>query len=40
LIEEAGGQVTHYKGEKYNIYTPPIVGSNGLIHGEMLRVLQ
>lgn len=40
LIEEAGGQVSYYTGEKYNIYSPPIAASNGLIHGEMLRVLQ
>jgi myo-inositol-1(or 4)-monophosphatase len=40
LIEEAGGQVTYYNGEKYNIYSPPICGSNGLIHGEMLEVLK
>ena len=40
LIEEAGGQVSYYTGEKYNIYSPPILASNGLIHGEMMRVLQ
>jgi myo-inositol-1(or 4)-monophosphatase len=40
LIEEAGGQVTHYHGEKYNIYSPPVCGSNGLIHREMLEVLK
>ncbi len=40
LIEEAGGQVSYYTGEKYNIYSPPILASNGLIHGEMLKVLQ
>ncbi len=40
LIEEAGGQVTHYNGEKYNVYAPPICGSNGLIHREMLEVLK
>ncbi len=40
LIEEAGGQVTFYNGEKYNIYSPPICGSNGLIHREMLEVLR
>ena len=40
LIEEAGGQVTYYNGEKFNIYAPPICGSNGLIHGEMLKVLR
>ena len=40
LIEEAGGQVTYYNGDRYDIYSPPIVGSNGLIHGEMLKVLK
>ncbi len=40
LIEESGGQVTYYNGEKYNIYSPPICGSNGLIHREMLEVLK
>lgn len=40
LIEEAGGQVTCYNGEKFNIYAPPICGSNGLIHSEMLNVLR
>ena len=40
LIEEAGGQVTYYNGEKYNIYSPPICASNGLIHREMLEVLK
>lgn len=40
LIEEAGGQVSFYNGEKYDIYSPPIVASNGLIHGEMLHVLR
>ena len=27
LIEEAGGQVTYYNGEKFNIYAPPICAS-------------
>ncbi|HEY0461744.1 MAG TPA: inositol monophosphatase family protein [Pyrinomonadaceae bacterium] len=40
LIEEAGGQVTFYNGDRYDIYSPPIVGSNGLIHREMLEVLK
>lgn len=39
LIEEAGGLVTYYDGTKFNIYTPPIVASNGMIHQEMLGVL-
>ena len=40
LIEEAGGQVTGYHGSKFDIYQPPIVASNGLIHGQMLDVLK
>jgi len=39
LIEEAGGRVTHYDGRPFDIYTPPIVASNGLIHEAMMRVL-
>ena len=40
LIEEAGGYVTFYDGSAYNIYHPPIVASNGLIHSQMLDVLK
>lgn len=40
LIEEAGGRVSRYDGSPFDIYTPPIIVSNGLIHDAMLRVLQ
>ncbi|HEV7891610.1 MAG TPA: inositol monophosphatase family protein [Pyrinomonadaceae bacterium] len=40
LVEEAGGRVTHYDGSPFNIYTPPIAASNGLIHEAMLEVLR
>lgn len=40
MIEEAGGQVTYYNGEKFSVYTPPICASNGHIHGEMLEILR
>ncbi len=39
IIEEAGGRVSNYLGEPLNIYTPPVVASNGLVHEEMMRVL-
>ncbi|HYO63955.1 MAG TPA: inositol monophosphatase family protein [Pyrinomonadaceae bacterium] len=39
LVEEAGGLVTHYDGAPFDIYTPPIAASNGLVHDAMLRVL-
>jgi myo-inositol-1(or 4)-monophosphatase len=40
LIEEAGGWVTDYAGDAFNIYTPPVVASNGRIHNEMLAILR
>ncbi len=39
LIEEAGGQVSGYDGSKFSIYLPPMLVSNGLIHGEMQKIL-
>jgi myo-inositol-1(or 4)-monophosphatase len=40
LIEEAGGQVSGYDGSRFSIYSPPMVASNGLIHSQMLDILQ
>ncbi|MEP7075692.1 MAG: inositol monophosphatase family protein [Acidobacteriota bacterium] len=40
LIQEAGGRVSYYDGSEFNIYKPPIVASNGLIHSQMLEVLK
>ena len=39
LIEEAGGRVSDYQNQPLDIFTPPILASNGLIHEEMMRVL-
>ena len=39
LIEEAGGRVSRYDGSPFEVYTPPIMVSNGLIHEAMMRVL-
>lgn len=39
LIEEAGGQVSDYDGNKFSIYKPPLVVSNALLHDDMRRVL-
>ena len=39
LIEEAGGQVSGYDNSKFSIYSPPICASNGLIHSQLLAVL-
>lgn len=39
LVEEAGGRVSHYNGQPFDVYTPPILASNGLVHEAMMRVL-
>ncbi|MDX1412265.1 MAG: inositol monophosphatase family protein [Nitrospirales bacterium] len=39
IVEEAGGKVTHYKGEPFSIYGKEIVASNGIIHQEMVSAL-
>lgn len=39
MVEEAGGRVSNYAGEPFNVFTPPIVASNGLVHEQMMRVL-
>ena len=39
LIEEAGGRVSYYDDSKFSIYAPPICADNGLIHAEMLEIL-
>jgi myo-inositol-1(or 4)-monophosphatase len=40
LVEEAGGRTSHYDGAPFDIYTPPIIATNGLIHEEMMKVLR
>jgi myo-inositol-1(or 4)-monophosphatase len=40
LIQEAGGRSSHYDGAPFDIYTPPIIASNGLIHEEMMSILK
>ena len=40
ILEEAGGKVTGFNGEKYNVYKKEIVATNGLIHKELLKHLR
>ncbi len=40
LVEEAGGRVTGYVGESYSVYSHRILASNGLVHDEMLAMLE
>lgn len=39
LIEEAGGKVTDFEGAVYSPYQPHICATNGLIHEELLAVV-
>jgi myo-inositol-1(or 4)-monophosphatase len=40
MITEAGGKVTDFQGRPFSIYFEEILASNGLIHEEMLQVIQ
>jgi|WetSurMetagenome_2_1015567.scaffolds.fasta_scaffold07945_4 myo-inositol-1(or 4)-monophosphatase len=39
LVREAGGIVTNFKGDPGSIYDQEVVASNGLIHKELLDIL-
>ncbi|MCX7857299.1 MAG: inositol monophosphatase [Deltaproteobacteria bacterium] len=39
LVKEAGGLVTDFQGNPIDIYKDEIVASNGLIHAEMIKIL-
>lgn len=40
IVMEAGGRVSDFSGGPFSIYGKELVASNGLIHNEMLKVLQ
>jgi myo-inositol-1(or 4)-monophosphatase len=37
IVEEAGGRVTDFKGNKFSPYQPHLLATNGKIHEEMLK---
>lgn len=39
IVEEAGGKVTDFNGDKFSIYQHRILATNGKIHDEMLAVI-
>lgn len=39
IVEEAGGQVTDFTGNKFSPYQPHVLATNGKIHDEMLAVI-
>lgn len=39
ILKEAGGAVTDFQNKPFDIYGDEVLGTNGHIHGQMLRVL-
>ncbi len=39
ILKEAGGKITDFTGKKYTVYLKEILATNGLIHKQMLRVI-
>jgi len=39
LITEAGGRITNFDGGPYDLYSPNIVASNGILHSQLLSYL-
>jgi myo-inositol-1(or 4)-monophosphatase len=39
IVEEAGGKVTDFEGNKFSIYQHRILATNGKIHDEMIAVI-
>lgn len=39
MVEEAGGKVTDFKGDRYSLYQPHLVATNGKIHDQLLQVI-
>ncbi len=40
LVKEAGGKITKFNNDPYEIYSKEIVATNGLVHKELLKYLQ
>ncbi|MBE0432323.1 inositol monophosphatase [candidate division WOR-3 bacterium] len=40
ILREAGGRITDFAGRKFSIYGDQVLATNGLIHRQMMRVLQ
>jgi myo-inositol-1(or 4)-monophosphatase len=39
IVEEAGGKVTDHEGNKFSVYQHRVLATNGLIHDEMVEVI-
>lgn len=39
ILKEAGGKITDFKGKPFNIYKNEVLGTNGYIHNQMIKIL-
>jgi myo-inositol-1(or 4)-monophosphatase len=39
ILKEAGGMITNFNGNNFDLYTKQLLASNGLIHKQMLEIL-
>lgn len=39
IVKQAGGRITDFEGNEFSIYRDRLLGSNGHIHKEMMRIL-
>jgi myo-inositol-1(or 4)-monophosphatase len=39
IVTAAGGKITTFEGRDYDIYSPNILASNGVLHGKILNLL-
>lgn len=40
IVQEAGGKITNFEGERYNVFEKQTLATNGLIHDEMLSIIR
>ncbi|MBA3829593.1 MAG: inositol monophosphatase [Taibaiella sp.] len=40
IVEEAGGRITNFDGDRYNVFDKETLATNGKIHEEMLAVIK
>ena len=40
IVQEAGGRITNFEGERYNVFEKQTLATNGRIHAEMLSIIR
>ena len=40
IVQEAGGRVTNFDGQDYNVFEKQTLATNGLIHDNMLALIR